>query len=869
MTPEFSLLLTCARPLATRKEEAAIRQILGNGIDWTVFTQTAINCRLAGLVGHTMGRLVPDLMPPDVLDALRFYRDQVRARNRELLHELAQAVEVLADNGIEAIPFKGPILAFQAYGDLGLSEFNDIDLLVHDSDVASTMAAFLDLGYERHIASTTPQAELIQRFQGNDTVFKNHPRRVFRIHGRLTARNMAFDIDYDGLWRRAQKKQLNGHVFRVLTPEDTLVVLAIQGGQNQWRNIRWLCDVAALASASPQPDWGTVSERARAQGCLRAVGLATSLAETFFDTIVPISIAVADNADAAIKYMVDRIAVRWRSDETVNPGADTVSAIYRMRLHDGAVRRARVLLKTVLLPNPDRAALTPQRPAPPVSTDQKSSHLDLEPQDANAWARQADHLLKSARFSEAAEASDRALALDSQHIAATRIGIDSRIFSCDWHRREEDERCIRAGLKAGVRLVGPLNHRAVCSSEAEHLIFAQLRAKEIPSDENPRQHSGAYHHDKIRVAYISTDFRDHVLSAAMAGCFEQHDKEHFEITAISTGADDGSHMRQRIKSAVDRFIDVQDLSDAEVAAKLRELEIDIAVDQNGYSGAGRTAILASRPAPVQVNYLAYPGTLGAPFIDYIIADRFIIPDENRGFFSEQVAYLPHTYLPTDSKRPIADRTPSRSEAGLPQTGFVFVCNNNAHKIGPEIFDIWMRLLIAVKGSVIWLGSLSPSTRINLRREASARGVAPERLVFAPKMPKIEDHLARLRLGDLFLDTLPYNAHATASDALWAGLPVLTCHGNTFPAGVAAGVVHAIGLPELVTKSLAEYEELALALARDPERLSGIKARLRRNRSSEPLFNTAQFTRNLESAYRTMFERHRAGLPPESFAVAGM
>jgi predicted O-linked N-acetylglucosamine transferase (SPINDLY family) len=867
MTPEFSLLLTCARPLATRKEEAAIRQILGSGIDWTVFTQTAITCRLAGLAGHTMGRLVPDLVPPDVLDALRFYRDQVRARNRELLHELVQVIEVLADSGIEAIPFKGPILALQAYGDLGLSEFNDIDLLVHDSDMASTMAAFLDLGYERYITSTKPQAELIQRFQGNDTVFKKHPRRVFRIHGRLTARNMAFDIDYDAMWRRALKKNLTGHVLRALTPEDTLVVLAIQGGQNQWRNIRWVCDVAALASACPQLNWNTISERARSQGCLRIVWLATSLAETFFDAAVPNSIAITGNADPAIKRMADRMAARWRNDEKFSPAADTVSILYRMRLHDGAMRRTRFLVKAVLVPDPHRAALTPQRATPPLPTDQKSSHLDPEPQDANAWARQADDLLKLARFAEATEASDRALALSPQHIAATRIGIDARIFSCDWHRREEDKRLIGEGLKAGARLVGPLNHRAICSSEAEHLIFAQLRAKEILPADNPQRHSSAYRHDKIRIAYISTDFRDHVLSAAMAGCFEQHDKRHFEITAISTGADDGSQMRQRIKSAVDRFIDVQNLSDAEVAAKLRELEIDIAVDQNGYSGAGRTGILASRPAPVQVNYLAYPGTLGVPFIDYIIADRFIIPDGNRRFYSEQVAYLPHTYLPTDSKRPIADRTPSRSEAGLPQTGFVFVCNNNAHKIGPEIFDIWMRLLIEVEDSVIWLGCLSPSTRINLRREAGARGVAAERLVFAPKMPNIEDHLARLRLGDLFLDTLPYNAHATASDALWTGLPVLTCHGNTFPAGVAAGVVHAIGLPELITKSLAEYEELALTLARNPERLGSIKAQLMRNRTCEPLFNTALFTRNLESAYRTMFERHQAGLPPESFAVA--
>ena len=324
-------------------------------------------------------------------------------------------------------------------------------------------------------------------------------------------------------------------------------------------------------------------------------------------------------------------------------------------------------------------------------------------------------------------------------------------------------------------------------------------------------------------------------------------------------------MRRRIETAFDRFIDAQAMSDAQVATMLRELEIDIAIDLNGYSGEKRTGILAHRPAPVQVNYLGFPGTMGAPFIDYIIADRMVIPDENRIYYSEQVVYLPHTYLPNDGKRPIAENTPSRIEAGLPETGFVFACHNAAHKIGPEMFDVWMRLLQTVEGSVLWLKSPNPSAMGNLRREAKARGVAPERLVFAPRLPQTEDHLARLRLADLFLDTLPYNAHATACDALWAGLPVLTCLGNTFPGRVAASLLHAIGLPELVTSSLAEYEELALALARNPERLAAIKAKLMRNRDTEPLFDTARFTRDLESAYTTMWERTQRGEPPETLS----
>jgi predicted O-linked N-acetylglucosamine transferase (SPINDLY family) len=325
-------------------------------------------------------------------------------------------------------------------------------------------------------------------------------------------------------------------------------------------------------------------------------------------------------------------------------------------------------------------------------------------------------------------------------------------------------------------------------------------------------------------------------------------------------------MRRRIGAAFDRFVDVEAASDAEIAATMREMEIDIAVDLSGYSGAGRPGILAHRPAPVQVSYLAYSGTMALPFIDYIIADHVVIPEGNRVHYTEQVVYLPQTLMPNDRTRSIAAHVPTRAEAGLPETGFVFACHNTEHKFGPEIFAIWMRLLRANDGSVLWLKSLNPAAVDNMRREAKAQGVAPERLIFAPRVARMEDHLARLRLADLFVDTLPYNAHATACDALWAGLPVLTCMGNTFAGRVAASVLYAVGLPELVTKSLSEYETVALSLARDPARLAAIKAKLLRNRETEPLFDTARFTRDLESAYVRMCERQQAGLPPASFAV---
>jgi protein O-GlcNAc transferase len=307
------------------------------------------------------------------------------------------------------------------------------------------------------------------------------------------------------------------------------------------------------------------------------------------------------------------------------------------------------------------------------------------------------------------------------------------------------------------------------------------------------------------------------------------------------------------------------MNDAEVGAIIRELEIDIAIDLNGYSGEARTEILATRPAPVQVNYFGYPGTMGVPFIDYIIADPWLIPAEHRIHYSEQVAYLPHTYLPSDRKRPAERGTPSRVEAGLPSRGFVFACLHNSFKIGPEMFDIWTRLLHDVENSVLWFLDDNATTTLNLRREAKLRGIDPDRLVFAPRR-SLAEHLTRLRLADLFLDTLPYNAHTSASDALWVGLPVLTCPGNTFAGRVAAGLLYAAGLPELVTASLVEYQELALALAGAPERLAAIKEKLKRNRDSHPLFDTMRFTRDLEHAYTIMWERQQRGLLATSFTV---
>jgi predicted O-linked N-acetylglucosamine transferase (SPINDLY family) len=412
----------------------------------------------------------------------------------------------------------------------------------------------------------------------------------------------------------------------------------------------------------------------------------------------------------------------------------------------------------------------------------------------------------------------------------------------------------------------PVNIKQMCDSEPLSLSLALSLAKAIRLRNGPLWRGERYNHKKIRIAYISSDLRSHPVGITMVAPLEHHDKQRFDVTALSIGLDDGSAIRRRIEQAVDRFADVQAMSDLAVAQLIRELEIDIAIDLNGLTGLFRPRILAHRPAPLQVNFLGYPGTMGASFIDYIIADKNVIPAENRAYYTEQVARLPHAYLPYDGGRKFPDSRRGRAAQGLPETGFVFACFNSLHKLLPDIFSTWMRILRAVEGSVLWLPSESSAVIANLRREAMAQGVAPDRLVFASFEKNPDDHLARLRLADLFLDTLPYNAHSTATEALWAGLPLLTCRGQAFQARVGAGLLETLGLPELVTTSRAGYENLAIALARDPARLGAIREKLAGLRDSNPLFDVRRYTRDLEAVYTEMWNRQQAGLPPQDFSI---
>jgi predicted O-linked N-acetylglucosamine transferase (SPINDLY family) len=351
----------------------------------------------------------------------------------------------------------------------------------------------------------------------------------------------------------------------------------------------------------------------------------------------------------------------------------------------------------------------------------------------------------------------------------------------------------------------------------------------------------------------------------MAGVFEHHDRNRFETIAISLQPEFPSPTRNRLQIAFDDFIGAARMSDRQVAELIRAREIDIAVDLTGYTGHTRADIFADRPSPIQVNYLAFPGTMGAEFIDYIVADKVVIPEDQHDAYTERVVYLPETYQPRDRSQTSSDRPMTRQACGLPERGFVFCCFNQNYKITPEIFDIWARLLRTVDGSVLWLLEGNAAAPANLRCEAERRGVPGDRLVFATHIPPGE-HLARHRQADLFLDTRPYNAHTTASDALWAGLPVVTCPGETFASRVTASLLEAAMLPELVTRSLDEYASLALALARDPDQLAAIKAKLATNRLIAPLFDTARYTRNLEAAFTEMWSRRQRGDAPASFAV---
>jgi len=419
--------------------------------------------------------------------------------------------------------------------------------------------------------------------------------------------------------------------------------------------------------------------------------------------------------------------------------------------------------------------------------------------------------------------------------------------------------------RRGIR-VPPFYLLSTPASASDQLICARHWATSIsPPRKALFHHQPCAERERIRLGYLSGDFHQHATAQLMAELFEYHDRDRFEVFAYSYGPDDDSPMRVRLAAAFDRLVDIRALSHRKAADLIHADQVDILVDLKGYTRHARPAISAYRPAPVQVSYLGYPATMGADFIDYIIVDPFIVPSSQQPFFSERLVHLPRSYQANDRRREVADARTSRQDFGLPAEGLVLCSFNNSYKISPAFFDIWMRLLRAVPGSVLWLLEANPLVRGNLRFEAEKRGVDTGRLIFAPVVPPAE-HLARHRHADLFLDTLPCNAHTTASDALWAGLPVVTCSGDTFAGRVAGSLLMAIDMPELVTKSLEEYEQAALALARSPQRLIAVREKLQNNRDGSALFDLPKLTGNIEAAYARMWQTWLAGQTPAAFSI---
>jgi protein O-GlcNAc transferase len=436
-----------------------------------------------------------------------------------------------------------------------------------------------------------------------------------------------------------------------------------------------------------------------------------------------------------------------------------------------------------------------------------------------------------------------------------------KLTAADWDDFAAQKAMLDDGVRAGKPLIAPLVYLAL-SDRPEDIhrcarIYSGLHFPARP----PMHHRGLRRPGPIRIGYVCGEFRTHATLYLMAGLFEAHDRSQFQIFAFDNGGSDGSPLRVRFEKAVDRIIDITRLSDREAAARIVSEEIDILVDLNGSSGQQRMGIFALKPAPLQVSYLAWPGTLGAPYFDYFLADKIVVPETQQAHYSEKIAWLPDSFQINDDKRDIP-RPPSRAEAGLPAEGFVFCNFNHAEKRSPQAFSSWMRILAAVPGSVLWLPRPHALAVENLKREAERRGLAPERLIFAPHAPTFAQHLGRMALADLFLDAFPYGAHTVASDALWAGVPLVTLMGNAFAGRVASSLLMGLGLPELVTQSPEEYEALALQLARQPDRLAALREKLARARSTAPLFDTRRTTRAIERAYRIMLEKER----PESFVV---
>ena len=493
--------------------------------------------------------------------------------------------------------------------------------------------------------------------------------------------------------------------------------------------------------------------------------------------------------------------------------------------------------------------------------------IELQPEFAAAYGNRANQLVRRAQFGAAVQGYDQALALQSDYAFAAGERLHAMMHLCAWHDHDQALARLAAAIRREQAVVSPFSLLALSDDPALQQQAAQIWARDrlassrvsAPAPTAQRLHR---RNGRIRLGYYSADYHNHATAHLMAELFEQHDRSRFDLVAYSFGPERDDAMRRRLVGAFEQFVDVRGQSDPQVALLSRDMGIDIAVDLKGYTRDNRIGIFAQRAAPLQVSYLGYPGTLGTSCMDYLIADATLITPQQRPYYSENIVYLPGCYQVNDSTRQIAAPPPTRADCALPSKAFVFCCFNNAYKITPAQFSLWMRILARVEGSVLWLLADKDNAQAadNLRAAARGCGIDAERLIFAERLAPPQ-HLARHSLADLFLDTLPYNAHTTASDALWAGLPLLTCTGAAFAGRVATSLLQALHLPQLVTATAAHYEELAVALAHDPARLQQLRQHLAQQRQNSALFDGTRFARQIETAYLEMVLRQQAKLPP--------
>jgi predicted O-linked N-acetylglucosamine transferase (SPINDLY family) len=492
--------------------------------------------------------------------------------------------------------------------------------------------------------------------------------------------------------------------------------------------------------------------------------------------------------------------------------------------------------------------------------------VELGAGNADTYNNRATALNALKRPQEAVANFGKVLELKPGYQFVRGLRQHARMYCCDWKDFDAWLMDLVVRVRAGEVVTPSWPLLALIDVPAMHRAAAEIWAKvKCPANVELGPLLAHPKHKKIRLGYYSADYHNHATANLTAELFERHDRDKFELLAFSFGPVQADSMQTRLKAAFDDFLEVSMHSDQDIAALSRQLEIDIAIDLKGYTEGSRTRIFAHRAAPVQVNYLGYPGTMAASYMDYVIGDAIVIPEQEYQNYAEKVVTLPGSYQVNDSKRKIADKNFTRADLGLPKTGFVFCCFNNNFKILPECFDMWMRILGRVEGSVLWLFEDNPVASANLRAAARRRGIDEARLIFAPRISPA-DHLARQRLADLFLDTLPYNAHTTASDALWVGLPVLTCTGQAFAGRVAASLLTAVNLPELITTTMPDYESLAITLAKNPARLAVLRQKLADNRFTASLFDAGLFTKHIEDAYTRMFKRRHAGLPPAHMKI---